>query len=149
MRSVVYRKCMGRITILLVASKTYVCAFCVARTALYLMNLSSIHVYHKRSRALPPGQVVVSFTSFTVCLLRFSPRIKSENSAGKQLQCSSASWMRARDFSKVSSLQSYHWTKIKAQKQQVLESEINCPYLMDFPLIILYHYRLEHVLESA
>lgn len=35
--------------------------------------------------------------------------------------------MRARDFSKVSSLQSYHWTKIKAQKQQPLESEINLP----------------------
>jgi len=41
------------------------------------------------------------------------------------LQYSSASYARARAFGKVEDLQSSHWTKITAQKQQVLESEMS------------------------
>lgn len=43
-----------------------VCAFRTARTALYLMNLSSINaVYPERSRTTAFGEVLVSFTSFS------------------------------------------------------------------------------------
>lgn len=81
-------------------------------------------LYPKRSGATPFGQVVVSFTSSTVYPLRLSPRTRCDNTAWC-LQCSSARYTRARDFGEADDLQSSHWTKIKAPKQQVLESEIS------------------------
>lgn len=69
----------GGITILLVASKNKVRAFRIARTALYLMNLSSINVVNPKRLELRCLVRLWLVLLLLVCPLRFSLRAKQEN----------------------------------------------------------------------